>query len=85
MIKNGTEVRSIPKTDNTNKKELEARKIAVSVAIKTLTPKQKKIFELYYTGNFTITEIASKLGISKQAVSKSIKTSLKKVSNISQN
>jgi len=38
-----------------------------------LTDKQKKVFEDYYFENLTLEEIAENLGVSKNAVSKSIK------------
>lgn len=40
---------------------------------KMLTEKQKKVFEDYYFENLTLEEIAENQGVSKNAVSKSIK------------
>jgi len=39
-----------------------------------LSEKQRKVFELYNEDNLSLTEIASECGVSKQAVSKNLKT-----------
>jgi len=44
---------------------------------KMLTDRQREIMILYYEDNLSLTEIADELGISKQAVSDSIKRSEK--------
>ncbi len=50
-------------------------------ALKSLTPKQKKIIELAYVKELTDTEIAKLLGVSQQNISKTRKNALTRLRN----
>lgn len=54
-------------------------KVALNACLRELTPRQRSVvIDRYWRGK-TITAIASSTGVSKQAVSKTIKTSLAKI------
>ncbi|WP_249870265.1 sigma-70 family RNA polymerase sigma factor [Oceanobacillus saliphilus] len=64
-----------------NEKHLESNieNPALYHAIRSLTPRQKYILELSYLFNMTDTEIATKEGVSQQAISKTRKTALSNI------
>lgn len=49
---------------------------------KLLTQKQLKVMKYYYEENFSLSEIAEKLGITRQAVNFSIKQSLESMGDL---
>lgn len=55
-------------------------RIILNEALALLTARQMKIWNLYYKDDFTEEEIAEQLGIVHSTVSRSLKASLKKVS-----
>ena len=48
---------------------------------KLLTKKQKQIMDYYYKSNYSLSEIAESLGITRQAVNFSLKQSLDSIKN----
>ncbi len=48
------------------------------LAIKTLTPTEKRRFNMHFFGNLNVTEIALSEDVNKNAVSKSLKKLMKK-------
>ena len=52
-----------------------------SIYQKLLTLKEQNIFSLYYEENFSLSEIAENLGISRSAVGNTVKTVEKKLQN----
>ena len=53
--------------------------IDLRAAIATLPPRQREVIQLYYFGQYTLTQIAEKLGIRHPTVHEALKAGIKKL------
>ena len=62
-----------------NKQNLPLLKVMLNACIRELTPRQRDVIIRHYWDGKTITEIAASMRVSKQSVSKTMKTALAKI------